>query len=1147
MHRNQSHPEIKVPDGSNVDDDYLSIPLAQPRRQRSVSRPVTLQAARRSSNPNLLNSPGSSSQHGHPSSGLPVHTENESHPPEIKIDFDPSVEMRRSRSRVASMAMSRNDLLRASFVRSINNSHENLTSMDHGAGNISPTASRTVGGSDHPTSPHHHMSMNLGMSRQNSRSILSLHSMDWADRNETSHTFHELEHKMSAIAEIRDVVEPPTEMAEWEDHRNSITYLREQLINNTTIIIQDPAVGNYFEPTEVLTIVMDKLVANNALTLPAVAKILAQEKAKDSEKIRLEFSEKRIVHVYKFTSTDITEPILCFARAPMGPKLKAGFVFISIAASSPEIDMPNLIVNDRDVSGSENDSDVDTYNYNSSTLENLDQLEGLSAVSRQDQGERIAEFHERYIQCFLDLLSDADFYCDAVLSRAPEDVITSIDFYLKRLEHAQKIAEESVADVYVGRDELNLVTSLKNMLAPGNVMLAVHGTEVDVIIDSVLTYLVNQNLLSAHDFDNAKAALLSSEEEHEQAVGEAFDVIAGRMSHLKEPVIALARLKRPTNLGAADGLPTRFIWVALLPNGYDMNTLGDAIIYCQSNEEFHCDLIMAHHYNDIIASFDNLLLRMKREVEPEEDPGLLFSGRPLGGVWKDMRRRLSPAAYWKDIKRGGSFQIVIGIVFMYFAMLTPTLAFGGLMSAGTNGDIGVVEMIIATSFCGLVFSIVGGQFLLLLGGTGPVVVFTLTLYNTASLVGVKFLPLYWWVGFWACIFTVIAALTELSIFIRIFTRFTDEIFAALIAFIFIYEGLKYIIYTTLYTVDTAVALLSIIIVLGAFYVAKSLKEFKSSPYLPSKLRELLADLGAPIAILLMTFVSLYFQFARGVSVVKLPVPDLDPVILLSELSLDPREMLLFSYGTTAGRPWIVNPFDVPFWVPLVAPLVSLLLCLLLYLEQNITARILNNAEHKLKNGSSYHWDLMITGLCVGVCSIFGLPWMVAAAVQSINHLLSNAVLEEFLGRDGNVHRHIVGVREQRVSGFFIALLIGLTLLIVPILKFVPLSALFGVFIFMGVVVLGGNQFFSRLKLFFTQPELYPPSHYVRRVPRHIIHSFTVIQIALLVFLWIVKSLPVVAVLFPLVVVLFALLRRYLLNRIYRQEYLEALDSEEADD
>ena len=73
---------------------------------------------------------------------------------------------------------------------------------------------------------------------------------------------------------------------------------------------------------------------------------------------------------------------------------------------------------------------------------------------------------------------------------------------------------------------------------------------------------------------------------------------------------------------------------------------------------------------------------------------------------------------------------------------------------------------------------------------------------------------------------------------------------------------------------------------------------------------------------------------------------------------------------------------------------ALLASILIFMDQQITAVIVNRKEHKLKKGGGYHLDLLIVTVLIVICSIFGLPWFVAATVLSINHVKSLTVESE---------------------------------------------------------------------------------------------------------------------------------------------------------
>ena len=93
--------------------------------------------------------------------------------------------------------------------------------------------------------------------------------------------------------------------------------------------------------------------------------------------------------------------------------------------------------------------------------------------------------------------------------------------------------------------------------------------------------------------------------------------------------------------------------------------------------------------------------------------------------------------------------------------------------------------------------------------------------------------------------------------------------------------------------------------------------------------------------------------------------------------------------TWSGRGWLIHPVGGnPWFTPIVAVIPALLGTILIFMDQQITAVIVNRKEHKLVKGGGYHLDLLIVAVLITICSIFGLPWFVAATVLSINHVRS---------------------------------------------------------------------------------------------------------------------------------------------------------------
>jgi len=371
---------------------------------------------------------------------------------------------------------------------------------------------------------------------------------------------------------------------------------------------------------------------------------------------------------------------------------------------------------------------------------------------------------------------------------------------------------------------------------------------------------------------------------------------------------------------------------------------------------------------------------------------------------------------------------------------------------------------------------------------------------------------------------VLAAITNASSFIRFCTRFTDEIFALLISAIFIYEALKNVLAVfSDESVSDHSALMSLVLALLTFYVALSLRNMRASRYLRHRVREFLSDFGSVIAIGIATYIAVFLH-EGGLPSLSIPA----------------------TFTTTSGRPWIIDIFSIPTWVILASAVPALLCTVLVYLDQNITSRLINQSSHKLKKGAAYHQDMLVVGLLIGAFSVFGLPWLVAATVRSLNHLRALAHVDETLLPDGTRRTIITSVQENRLTGLAIHLLIGASILVLPIMTRsgieIPMAVLFGLFLYMGATSLGGNQLFDRLKLWMMDPELYPRTHYVRKVSPAKLHLFTAIQLAGLVVLWIVKTSSL-AMLFPLFIALLVPLR-LVLNKFFDAKDLAALDSEE---
>ncbi len=663
---------------------------------------------------------------------------------------------------------------------------------------------------------------------------------------------------------------------------------------------------------------------------------------------------------------------------------------------------------------------------------------------------------------------------------------------------------------------------LRDTLQRGRFIFDLNARDPQVIMRTTVEHLVELGAIPPELSEAVIAALLARERTTPTAIGHGVAIPHVYLEGCPEAVIVFVRLAAGVNLGAPDGIPTRLMFFLLGPPvaaAQHLDTLAQ-IARLAADAEFRFDAVAARTSGELLVALDRFSARTARpQVRAKREDALAYSGRLCGGFISDVKARLR--TYPSDFTDGLHPKSAGSALFLFFACLAPAVTFGGIMAAQTGGSIGVVEMLVATALCGVLYALFAGQPLIILGGTGPLLVFTAVLYRFCEAWSIPFLPAYAWVGLWSALLVVILALTDASCLMRYFTRFTDEIFAALISLIFVYEAIRalVLIFRDPHKPhDTA--LLSLLLALGTFYIAINLSRFRRSRFLLPKVREFLADFGTTIALATMALVAYW----------------------LHEVDLDTLRAPA-TFGTTNGRPWLVSLSAAPVWVRCAALGPALLVTVLVYLDQNITARLVDSPGHKLRKRPAYHLDLAVVGVLLAICSLFGWPWLVAATVRSLNHVRSLATVEEITGNSGPARERVLQVRETRVTGLAIHILIALALILLPLLKHIPLAVLYGLFLFMGVVSMAGNQFFERLSLWIMDSALYPTTHYIRRVPRRVIHLFTGLQLACLVVMWVVQSSPW-AIAFPLFIALLVPIR-LLAGRYFAPAHLAALDADEA--
>uniref|UniRef100_A0A914WV03 Anion exchange protein n=1 Tax=Plectus sambesii TaxID=2011161 RepID=A0A914WV03_9BILA len=565
-------------------------------------------------------------------------------------------------------------------------------------------------------------------------------------------------------------------------------------------------------------------------------------------------------------------------------------------------------------------------------------------------------------------------------------------------------------------------------------------------------------------------------------------------------------------------------------------------------------------------------------AEPHEHTisGLRRTGKLFGGLREDIQRKLPfYISDYTDFFRGRISQSLAATLFLFFANITTIITFGAVMDQVLHHQMSAVENLLAGGISGVLFGLFSGQPLNILSATGPTLVFEKILYQLCVDNGWDFLPARFWVGIWTATFLLILVATDMSALVSLITRFTEEAFATLISIVFIVQAIEKLIDISneapLYadpkpvysspcfchfnvtsfiepnnTATTTLAKLkdidpydceankhgkpvglqcffkpdvfmfSVVLALGTFAIAFAIKLFRTSRFFPSKIRQSVADFGVFLAIVIMTAIS----FFVGLSVPTLQVPS--------------------SFRPTLDRSWIVDPRQIDnWWVAVVAGLPAIFYTILIVMDQQITAVIVNRKDNQLRKGLGYHLDLLIIVCLIVICSFLGIPFYVAATVLSIMHVDSLRLQSECSAP--GVKPQFLGVKEQRLTAIIAHIMIGFSVLLTPVIKLVPLPVLVGIFLYMGVVSLIGQQFVQRILLLFMPLKHQPDYGWLRMVRMKRVHLFTLIQILSMVGLFAVKYTKQISIMFPLMLVFMVLIRMFVLERLFSPQELAALD------
>uniref|UniRef100_A0A8D0GH41 Solute carrier family 4 member 11 n=1 Tax=Sphenodon punctatus TaxID=8508 RepID=A0A8D0GH41_SPHPU len=623
--------------------------------------------------------------------------------------------------------------------------------------------------------------------------------------------------------------------------------------------------------------------------------------------------------------------------------------------------------------------------------------------------------------------------------------------------------------------------------------------------------------------------------------------------------VCISRLERPQNWGE-NSCEVRFVILVLAPpkmkSTKTATEVGRTFATMFSDITFRQKLLETkteEEFKEALVHQRHLLTVVNQRPPALSDGHKTHTHKPLKlheffnvgkGIFDDIARRFPVYALdFTDGIIGNNKAIgkyITTMIFLYFACLLPSIAFGSLNDENTGGVIDVQKTIVGQCIGGLLYALFSGQPLVVLLTTAPLALYINVIRGICDDYHLDFSAFYAWIGLWNSFFLVLYSLFNFSLLMKLFKSTYEENYfhcfnlsygclkINLLDFILVFKKYYYHDATgesysksvplginTSFLVGPSVnrsmsenqtcvhdavhygretAVLSLMLMLGTLWLGHTLYQFKKSPYLHARVREILSDCALPISVLIFSIVGSYF-FKE---------------IEMSKFNYNPSESL-----------FVLAPIQsLSIGSVMSAMGLGFLLSMLFFIEQNIVASLTNAPENRLVKGTAYHWDLLLVALINTGLSVFGLPWIHAAFPHSPMHVRALAYVEERV-ENGHIYETIVSVKETRLTTLVANFLVGLSLLLLPFpLQWIPKPVLYGLFLYIALTSIDGNQLFERVALLLKEQTAYPPTHYIRRVPQRKIHYFTGLQVLQLLILcgFGMSPLPYMKMIFPLIMI-----------------------------
>ncbi|GMM57927.1 hypothetical protein DAKH74_045430 [Maudiozyma humilis] len=494
--------------------------------------------------------------------------------------------------------------------------------------------------------------------------------------------------------------------------------------------------------------------------------------------------------------------------------------------------------------------------------------------------------------------------------------------------------------------------------------------------------------------------------------------------------------------------------------------------------------------------------------------------KPGMGIWLDLHDRLP--LYGKDWTDAWDYRVIPSVIETYFNNLLPALAFAQDMFDRTDNAYGVNEVLLSSAMAGIVFGVMSGQPLCIVGVTGPVSIFNYTVYDIIKPLNTDYFGFMFWVCIWSMIFHFIMAITNLVGLLQYVTTFPCDIFGFFINVVYIQKGIQILILqfnndNAPDADNNASGFASIVVALLMLIFGLIFKQFTRTPLLNHTIRTFISDYSTALSVLFWSAFTHFGGRLNDIHFEKLPITK--SFFPTSQTMRDPTTWLAY-HSIPARDVFIALPFGI-------------ILTILFYFDHNVSSLMAQRYQYKLTKPSSFHYDFLLLGVTTGIAGVLGIPAPNGLIPQAPLHTESLLVHDV----DGSVIKCVEQRFTNTVQG--VMMLGTMTRPFLVCLHQIPQAVLSGLFFIMGISGLMGNVIVSRIIWLFTDSTRKNLSDPLNNIRTRSLVIFLCFSLAGFVGEFAITN-TIAAIGFPLILLLTVIVC-FIFPRIFTKEELEILD------